>query len=137
MVRGEAGVAGVSGQVGEYDRLGPSDEGPEEAAAPVGQVPDQRVLLLGDAVRDELRQPLARGVDDADRRVFGVGELRRGLRDPVERGAQFEPVADRPHGLQQPRHAGGQLRGQSLEAAVRLGGDVQRVRGVLRDLRAR
>lgn len=92
----------------------------EQSPLTVGPVPDLGFHRLRHPVREEVGESLALGVDDADGGVAGMGEFGSGLADPVEGGVQFESGADGAHGFQQLRDAGGELGGQTLQAAGRL-----------------
>ncbi len=95
---------------------------------PSGQWWIRRDLVLGQADRDELGQPLALA-DDAERAVGRVHQPDRGLDDPPQRGFQVQartdghdrleqaahPVPGRQHGLQ----PGLQLGQELVELQVR------------------
>lgn len=91
----------------------------------VGSAPDRPGHIVRDPVGDEVGEPLARLVDDADGGVPGMGELGRGRTDAVQGGVQLQPRADRTHRLQELRDPGGELGGEALQAAGGLGGGIE------------
>ena len=99
---GEARRAGVPGDVRQAERAGVVDQQAEQAAS-LRPVVDPRDLVLGQADRDELRQPLA-VADDAERPVGRIHQADRGLDDPPQRGLQVQAGADRDDRLEQAAH---------------------------------
>ena len=117
----EAGRLRVRGDVGQPQRPGIVDQQAEQAAS-LGPVVDPRDLVLAQADRDELGQPLVL-TDDAQRPVGRVDEPDRGLHDAPQGGFQVQaradgddrfeqaahPVPGRQHGLQPPLQLGQEL----------------------------
>jgi hypothetical protein len=95
----------VLGDVGQPQRPGIIDQQAEQAAS-FGPVVDPGDLVLAQAHRDELGQPLALVplADDAERAVGRVDQADRGLDDPPEGGLQVQAGADRDDRLEQPAH---------------------------------
>lgn len=119
MVLREPAGAPVVGQVRAPHRPRVVDERPEQPLVPVGQPPDPLGGFLVDPVIDEVREPVPVLRHDPDGRVPRVRQLGRRLADPVQRGVQLKARPDRPHRLQQLRHARGQLGRQPLQAPGR------------------
>lgn len=117
----ESGEPGIGRQIGEPHRDRVVDQRAEQSVVPVGAAADLVRHLVRHSVGDEIGEPLALLVDDADGGVAGVGEFGRRLADPVEDGVQFEARADGTHGFQQLRYPGGEFGGQALQAAGRPG----------------
>jgi hypothetical protein len=105
---GKAGRFGMAGDIGQAQRPGVADQQAEQAAS-LGPVVDAFDLVLGQADRDELGQPLA-VADHAQGAVGGVDQPDRGLDDPPQGGFQVQAGADGHHCLEQAAHAvpGGQ-----------------------------
>jgi len=89
MVGREADRARMVGDVVEAQWAHVLDEHAEDAPA-LGKIADRPVCLLVDAGREEALQAAPLAVDDAERRVAGVGQLGRRLDDPLEHGVQRE-----------------------------------------------
>lgn len=120
MARRKSGEPRIGRQIGELHGGRVVEQCTEKPPVPVGPVPDGGFHLCRHPVCEEVGEPLARLVGDADGGVVGVSELGGGLADPIEGGVQFEPGADGTHRFQQLRDAGGELGGQALQTAGRL-----------------
>ena len=87
MVRGEADRARILRKVVEAQRLRVLDQRAEDPAA-TRKVADRGLRLRIDARDDELLERLAAGVDDAQRRIAGSGQLGGRLDDSLEDGVE-------------------------------------------------
>ena len=81
-------------QVLQPQRVRVLDQQPEDAVAS-RQLPDRRLLLVGEAVGDEVDELPAALADHADGAVLRSGDLAGRDDDPVEHAVQVEVGADR------------------------------------------
>ena len=109
MVGREADRARVVGDVVQAEGSRLADEDPEDAAAP-RKVADGGARLLVDTRRDEALEPPPGRVDDAERGVPGVGELRGGLDETLQKGVEGQLRAERDPRLDELSQAGAAVR---------------------------
>jgi hypothetical protein len=95
------------GEMLEPDGLGVLDQQAENASA-LRQISDRAVLLLGDAVRHEVGQAAAPGVEHSQCAVPGLGNPAGRLHDPVQHGVQVQVGADGHDRLEQRPGVAGQ-----------------------------
>ena len=92
MVRREAVAAGVSADVVDADGLRIAGDDAEQAVA-VRRRSDPLALRPVDAAGDEALDPEVL-VDDAERRVLGVGKLADAVRDQLKDAVQIQDAGD-------------------------------------------
>ena len=98
VVAGESDRARVLGDLVQPQRLRVPDQHAEDAA-PARQLADRRVGLGVDPRGEEALQPVARTIDDAERRVAGVRELGGCFHEPLQEGVERELRRERDPGV--------------------------------------
>jgi len=101
MVGREPEPVGVLVQIRKAQRARIDDEQAENPVA-LGQRPDRGPGGIVDAHGDEVGEPRARFVEDAERAICGVDHLHRRRDDPVQHAVQVQVGPDGQYTFEQP-----------------------------------